>query len=246
MAGQTYPDVTKSSAKTQEDVEVYRHPQGKIATIRNGILTVTKNGKLTKSSATIDNLRNGHGRWVRDDSAAVAEPQKPGLNPKPGRLEPAVAKVSDKRELTPREQAIIRNGYPVDTKLDPSKPIPLEDRSPEITHHPRAVLPTKTRFNPHTAGAGNEYVEIWNKGDSSTSYLIVSSESNGKETHRIIAGWKANENTALGDTFPLEHDQTGARIGDRSWKVTGAFEGKDGGRTAGTIPNKSIPLYTYK
>lgn len=246
MAGQTYPDVTKKSTKSVP-LEVYRHPQGKIATVRNGILTVTKDGKLTKSSATIDNLREGHGRWVRDDSIAAPETQRPQGRPAPKLPKDSEGvKSSDKRELTPREKAIVQKGYPVDTKLDPSEPLPLANRPADSTYHSRSVLPTKTRFNPHTAGEGNEYVEIWNKGDDSTRYLVVAGESNGKTSHRIIAGWKANEDTALGDTFPLEHDQTRARIGDRSWKVIGAFEGKDGGRASGVIPNKSIPLYTYK
>lgn len=236
MAEHAHAGVTKKPRET-ESVEVYRHPQGKVATIRNGSLEVTKDGKVTKSSATIDKLRAGHGRWTKDVDASDEGSART--------TSPAESSTGG-RELTQREKAIISNQYPVDTKLDPSNPLPLADRPAETEYIRSSVLPTQTRINPHTAGEGNEYVEIWSKGDDSTRYLVVKGESRGKETHRIIAGWKANEDTALGDTFPLEHDQTCNQIGDSSWEVIGAFEAKDGGQSTGTIPNKKIPLYTYK
>lgn len=247
MAGQTYADVTKKSAKPKIPVETYRHPQGKVATVRNGILTVTKDGKLTKSSATIDKLRDGHGRWVRDDSIAAPETQRPQGRPAPKLPKDSEGvKNPDKRELTPREKAIVQKGYPVNTKLDPSKSLELEDRPGRPTHMSRAVLPTQTRFNPHTAGEGNEYVEIWNKGGE-TSYLVVEGETRGgRKTHRMIAGWESEKDSAIGDTFPLEHDQTQARIGEGTWKIIGAFRGGTDRAATGEIPDRSIPLYTYK
>lgn len=71
--------ITKSKAK--DSVEVYRHPQGKVATIRNGVLEVTKDGRVIKSSATIDNLRDGHGRWTRDADSTHEENSGPDPTP---------------------------------------------------------------------------------------------------------------------------------------------------------------------
>lgn len=67
-------------AKSADTVEVYRHPQGKVATIRNGELEITKDGRAANSSATVEKLRSGHGSWTRDE--AVEADVEPNGTPK--------------------------------------------------------------------------------------------------------------------------------------------------------------------
>lgn len=69
MADDAHSGISKKNKGAQDNVEVYRHPQGKVATIKNGVLEVTKNGQVMKSSATIEKLRAGHGSWARDEAS---------------------------------------------------------------------------------------------------------------------------------------------------------------------------------
>mgnify|MGYP000989614437 CR=1 FL=1 len=239
MSDQLTPDLSK---KRKDNVEVYRHPQGKVATIRNGVLTVTKDGKQVNSSATMEKLRAGHGRWTEDHNASVAPDSAPTL--------PKDALPESSPEERVRAKAALQAGYPLTTTLNASERPATPDRDPVDEHiRPRAVLPTNTRFNPHEkAGADNEYVETWNRsGDQLTFAVVKQHTDRGRPTYRMInSGWQGESDDKVGDKFTFSHDQTMRPIGNGQWEVVGVFEAKENGRAEGEIPDRNVPMYVYK
>lgn len=241
MSNQLTPDLSK---KRKDSVEVYRHPQGKIATVQNGVLTVTKNGKQVNSSATIEKLRAGHGRWTEDsnaDSTVIPDSAPAVANT------PPPESTEESRE---RVRAALQAGYPPSTTLNASEKPETEDREPVNEYiRPRAVLPTNTRFNPHEkAGADNEFVDGWNKvGDKLTFAVVTQNTDRGRPTYRMInSGYEGISSDKVGDKFIFNHDQTLKPIGNGQWEVVGVFEAKENGRAEGEIPNRNIPMYVYK
>lgn len=237
--------------------ERYVHPQGKVVEINpDGTVTAWKNGKLTPTSATAEKLRAGYGAWKRadadsidsrPDSGAVVTSKSPSKNKKSEQiLTPAEASEKERVEL------LKLRGYPKTSGLDPRNVPARQDReprrdpfSPSDFRKGRAVLPTGTRINPHVKPETNEFVEGWKEG--SVIAVVRAPGQNRDFIYRsILSGHDGVSSDVIGDRFPLEHDQTMARIGSDQWVVVGLYEPRQGGAVEGEVPNQKIPFYVYK
>lgn len=162
-----------------------------------------------------------------------------------------------------RLNSLKKAGYPTTSVLDPQKKPKMQDREPvsEVVEYrynkytrqshrdSRALLPTQTRLNPHENPMTNEFMKGWSDfGDESVVAIVKQTNENGKPTYRsLVSGHDGESDDIIGDKFPMQHDQTGAAIGDGPWEVVGVYEAKEkGGAAIGEIPDRKIPLYVYK
>jgi hypothetical protein len=256
---------TSGAYEVGSKAERYVHPQGKIVEINpDGTVTAWKNGKIIPTSATAEKLRNGYGAWKRDTTSIDA----PRPAPVDTRVPPKVAarlsgrennqplltaqEIEAQRDNKERVSKLVEAKYPKTSGLDPRKLPGVEDRQPQRDEprgwrNGRAVLPTGTRVNPHSNPEGNEYVQGWDKwGDQSVIAVVKQSNGNRDVYRSILSGHKGVSSDIIGDSFPLEHDQTSAAIGRGYWQVVGVYEPKKGGAVMGEIPNQNIPFYVYK
>lgn len=243
----------KPAKKDSGAKEVYVHPQGKIIVVENNIATAYKDGKVVSSSASVEKLRAGYGSWKRDESgsaapadsvAATAKAATPRA--KKSKLPPATT-----QEEISRRIALKKTGYPETSGLDPTKKPKGSDGAPSkagpypqsyFDRSASSVLPTDTRVNPHANPESNEYVQVW--GDNSNYMVYKQTTYDGKEYYRTVV--TSGEANPIGDETYFFHDQSLKRMGHEPWKVVGAFEAKPGGAAVGEIPNRNMPLYTFK
>lgn len=271
MAGSTVPEAQKKPAvaapiaapKAAAPVERFRHPQGKLAEINpDGSVTAWKNGKIIPTSATADKLRSGHGSWKLADAAtggprpssdaSVSAKRAARLS----RAYPAAPTPVDPvvQDEIDRVSKLVSLKYPKSSGLDPRKAPSVEDREPERDDFSRrsyakgrAVLPTGDRVNPHDKPESNSYIQGWAKGGDQSMIAIVKQRGDTRDTYRsILSGHNGTSDDIIGDSFPMEHDQTQAAIGRGDWVVVGVYEPKPGGAVMGEIPNQKIPFYVYK
>lgn len=275
MANETVPEVKKKAPITNQSVgaaqsgsvtvERYKHPQGKIVEINaDGSVTAWKNGKIIPTSATAEKLRNGYGAWKRDTTGTDASRPAPVSNSAPAKTADRLSaakenqplltaqEIEAQRDNKERVNKLVEAGYPKTSGLDPRKLPGVEDRQPQRDEprgwrNGRAVLPTGTRVNPHSNPESNEYVQGWDKwGDQSVIAIVKQSNGNRDVYRSILSGHKGVSSDIIGDSFPLEHDQTSAAIGRGYWQVVGVYEPKKDGAVMGEIPNQNIPFYVYK
>lgn len=253
---------TSGAYEVGTKAERYVHPQGKMVEINpDGTVTAWKNGKIIPTSATAEKLRKGHGSWKKADPNA-GEP-KPNMGPPatPVRAPASVLKAQAKskkltvEEITEydRQQELVAKGYPKTSGLNPWQTPRVEDRAPRPDpyrssyKYGRAVLPTDTRINPHQNPENNEYVETWTKHGQGSIIAIVKQRGETRDIYRsILSGHSGESSDIIGDTFPLEHDQSMTPIGRGDWEVIGVYEPRPGGAVMGEIPNQKIPFYVYK
>lgn len=270
MASSTLPDIQKKpatptrTAPEPPKVERYRHPQGKIVEIRpDGSVIAWKNGKIIPTSATAAKLRAGYGAW-KLEAVAVPSQQPPSdasvsakaaarLSAKESNQPLLTAQeIQDKRDNAERVSKLVENGYPKTSGLDPRKAPNMEDRKPERDtpsswRKGRAVLPTGDRVNPHLNPESNSYIEGWKQSGDQSVIAIIKQRGYSRDTYRsILSGHNGESSDIIGDSFMMEHDQTGAAIGQGEWIVVGVYEPKAGGAVVGEIPNQKIPFYVYK
>lgn len=270
MASASIPEPQKKNAKPSvktptsgaydvgTKAERYVHPQGKIVEINpDGTVTAWKNGKQISTSATADKLRAGYGAWKRDHSSSDLITR---VNPENVVSKPKASKKPAPKQLTveemaeyDRQQELIAKGYPKTSGLDPWQTPRVEDREPRPDpyrssyRYGRAVLPTDTRINPHQNPEDNEYVDSWNKNKDRSVIAIVKQRGETRDIYRsILSGHDGESSDIIGDTFPLEHDQSMTPIGRGDWTVVGVYEPRKGGAVVGEIPNQKIPFYVYK
>lgn len=279
MDAQTQAPVTKkASAREKPTVEVYRHPQGKVATITNGVLEVTKGGKIVKSSATVDNLRGGHGRWVKDNEASHGGSNLRSIPERNEQVEcprcgttfdhdtnyedaycPKCGEMIDISDVNmeigaksqDRTSANITAGYPGSSPYDAQKASEISEREPHKSGYgsPASILPLNARGNPHNLREMpvGEKLRFWNSKNSDgsercDSTFEVWSDGNGKYKAVVTASdWVAGR----GSEQHFIGDQTGKRMGDK-WRMVGAFRPIEDGAIVGEVPNRSMPIYTYK
>ena len=237
--------------------EVYNHPQGKIIVVENDVATAYKDGKVVSSSASVAKLRAGYGSWKRDESGDSATADLPANTeaktkiasaprPRKSKLPPATTP-----EEVSRRIGLKKVGYPETSGLDPTKKPKGSDGTPEkagpyphnaFDRGTSSVLPTDTRVNPHANPESNEYVQVW--GDDSNYMVYKQTNSEGKEYYRTVV--TSGDANPVGDETYFFHDQSQKRMGHEPWKVVGSFEAKPGGAAVGEIPNRNMPLYTFK
>lgn len=245
--------VEKPVVKAAEGKEVYVHPQGKIIVVENNVATAYKDGKVVNSSASVEKLRAGYGAWKRDESGAAAPADTVAATAKaaaPRAKKNSLPPATTQEEIT-RRIALKKTGYPETSGLDPTKKPKGSDGVPSkagvypanaFARNASAVLPTDTRVNPHANPESNEYVQVW--GDNSNYMVYKQTTYDGKEYFRTVV--TSGEANPIGDEAYFFHDQTQKRMGHEPWKVIGVFEAKPGGAAVGEIPNRNMPLYTFK
>lgn len=268
MASATVPEAQKKSApvpapKAAPKVERYRHPQGKLAEINpDGSVTAWKNGKIIPTSATADKLRAGHGSWKLTDTATggprpssdASVQAKVAARQARAYSTPAVSADPAAQDEIERVNKLVSLKYPKTSGLDPRKTPNVEDREPERDDFSRrsyargrAVLPTGDRVNPHDKPESNSFIQGWARSGDQSVIAIVKQRGDTRDTYRsILSGHNGTSDDIIGDSFPMEHDQTQAMIGRGDWVVVGVYEPKPGGAVIGEIPNQKIPFYVYK
>jgi hypothetical protein len=215
--------------------EVYIHPQGKVVLVDSSDrMKVFKNGSPASTSGSLEDLRDGRGAWK--------------LVPKAELPIGAKAPVQHSDEDT-RRQALVAKNYPVTSTLDPRTPggITVRDEKTGVTaysrqKYPAAILPVDNNLNPHKGGlTAQEWLSVWGTPNRPATVEVWES-ANGSLKAVATSGTHI---AALGSGNMFRHDQTFRSMGD-NWTLIGAFEGKDGGGVVGRVPNRSMPLYTYK
>ena len=253
-----WADYSLHEDEITERSEIYVHPQGKIALVHpSGSMSVYRNGRPAKTSGSVEDLRAGRGAWKTVKSASEPAPTQEEFEarfqPKDGAGKSVTA--DKKPALSPKEEARrkanVRAGYPADSSLDASRSGELDyyEREDAPYHRPAAILPLRERGNPHKLHEmkDGEKMKFWNFRDRDGSVRVDSTfevweDGEGHYKAVVTAGDKVS---APDSTTSFAHDQTGGRMGDR-WTCIGAFRPEEGGAADGRIPDKSMPIYTYK
>jgi len=217
---------------------IFYNAQGKAAFIDyNGKLTVyKKDGKVDNNSSLhkkdIDELKNSSriGGWHQ-----VEKPSNDNLS------------VEDNEEVI-RMEHVRDSGYPLTTHLNPDPDQDylkfIEPRKNKYgVSSPSAILHTETSANPHESLKNNEFLgDIW---DDDMSVEVWQDRYNSKRT--ILVATSGNHVYKPGSTGSFIGDQSRRGIGNNNgWMNIGSFHSKEGGEAVGEIPNKKMPLYTYK
>lgn len=258
---QNWPDLELYRGVIGRYDEVFVHPQGKIviADGDTGVLKVLRNGAKASTSGTLDDLRDGRGNWkqVKYQTEELRTPEAYKLDyengdaGKPGASTPQAPPSA-------KELANVSAGYPADSQLDASNTGVLQQnsRKSEWSMSERgsrpgsAILTVNERANPHKDMKTSEWLTGWNykrsDGTESTSAIEVwrGESSPGKFNYKLVAT-SGHTIEALGSSCGFFADQSGASMGGR-WSLVGAFESREGGEAIGEIPDKKMPLYTYK
>ena len=249
-----WADYSLHEDELTERSEIYVHPQGKIALVHpSGEMSVYRNGRPAKTSGSVEDLRAGRGAWKTAKAATDPVPSKEEFEarfqPKPGAVSSSKPALSPQEEA--RRKANVRAGYPANSSLDASRAGELDyyEREDAPYQRPAAILPLKERGNPHRLNEmkTGEKLKFWNYRERDGSEQIDSTfevwgDDDGHYKAVVTAGDKVS---AAGSTTSFAHDQTGGRMGDR-WTCIGAFRPEEGGAADGKIPDKSMPIYTYK
>ena len=222
---------------------------GKTVTVLGGTTAYTlKNGggpKKPSTGATPEKLRKGRGDYKPEKVENIDQ-----LKRIVGRY--TFASVQKFPRRTEEEKKAIKDaGYPETTGLNPTT-IDKSDRESPRSDRARSdsyVLSTGTRVNPHSAPENNEYIDSWN-GEPGSAYeknnhvLVVQNDESG--AYRLIGtSGSIEENGSIpGNRLSMKNDQTRQEMGGGT--VVGRFEPWSGGRAEGEIPNKSMPLSTFK
>jgi hypothetical protein len=273
MAGKEHKPVTKPAGAVDgrsvrgdwADIELYRnriekhdevfvHPQGKIAIISDdtGRMSVYKAGKKASTSGTQDDLRNGRGAWKRVKDTHDRLMSSEDYNKQFGNTAS-----SSNPPVTARATANIAAGYPADSQLDASKRRTIKQSTPSsnwryTSKDPASILPVDEMANPHKDFKSSYWLTGWNSPakdgsaslDISTFEVWSSVNDSGHVVHKLVTT-SGNTVSPLGSESYFAHDQTGARMGKR-WTMIGAFKAEEGGEAFGEIPDKKMPINTYK
>lgn len=247
--------------------EVYVHPQGKIAIVSSqGVMRVFKNGNKATTSGTADDLRAGRGSWTLAKASGAPTPtaedyQAAFANTAGAAAASAVTPKTRKvaPPLSAQAQANVSAGYPATSSLDASKSgvIKFGSDKREFTWRDHgawngsAILPVNERANPHKDMKTSEWLTGWNYTDRNGKENVATIEvwrapgsAPGRFNHKLVAT-SGDSVDALGSEGGFYHDQSGANMGEK-WTLVGAFKPTEGGEAVGEIPDKKMPLYTYK
>lgn len=217
---------------------IFYNTQGKAAFIDyDGKLTVyKKDGKIDNNSSLhnkdIDELKQSAriGGWYQ-----VEKPSDENISEE------------DNNEVI-RMEHIRDAGYPLTSHLNPDpdqeylKLIP-QRRNKFGMLYESPILDTDTKANPHESLKNNEYLgDMW---DEDMSVEVWTDRNNPKRT--ILVATAGNHVHKPGESSHFIGDQSRRTIGvEGGWQMIGAFHNKEGGEAIGEIPNKKMPLYTYK
>lgn len=218
---------------------IFFNKQGKAAFIDyNGELTVyKKDGSIDKNSSLhkkdVNELKNAQriGGWYQ-----VAKPSDDNLSEE------------DNNEVI-RMEHVRDAGYPLTTHLNPDPDQTFlklgekrKNRFGVIESSP--ILHTETTANPHEALSNNEFLGDSGWGED-TSVEVWQDLSNPKRT--ILVATAGDHVVRPGERGTFMGDQSRRELGTSlGWQSIGAFRCKEGGEAVGQIPNKKMPLYTYK
>lgn len=246
--------------------EVFIHPQGKIvivATEGAKTMRVFRNGSKATTSGTLDDLHNGRGSWkrikapaqdlptARDYASSFANTDAPKVN----------SKGSVAVTHTAQEQANVAAGYPADSQLDADSPGNLQQQPSRRKYSEytdrgswkgASILPVNEKANPHKDMDTSEWLTAWNSKDRTTGEVKASSievwkshSPTGKGFNFKLVATSGNNIAQIGSEGGFYHDQTGSSMGEK-WTMCGAFKAEKGGQAIGEIPDRKMPLYTYK
>lgn len=251
---ENWPDITPYVKQLGTNDSVFVHPQGKVIIIDGdtGKMNVFKDGKPSSSSATPDKLRMGRGRWKKLKGTFDPIPDVDKYNKNFSRTEQS----SNDKQNSDEKLRNIENrkaGYPPNSNLNASKfkelnmrDTPVNTYSPYNKNKSSAILPIRKSQNPHkdlAIAKEDDYgLKFWNNKDKGDiANFEVWSDGNGHYKAVTTSG----QMRALGSVSSFYHDQTFANMGDK-WTMVGAFNAEENGAAIGEIPNKKIPIYTYK
>lgn len=218
---------------------IFYNAQGKAAFIDYyGELTVyKKDGSIDKNSSLykkdVNELKNAQriGGWHQ-----VEKPSDDNLSEE------------DTNEVI-RMEYVRDAGYPSTTHLNPDPDQTFlkfrgvrKNRFGVIESSP--ILHTETTANPHEALSNNEFLGDSGWGED-TSVEVWQDLSNPKRT--ILVATAGDHVVRPGERGAFMGDQSRRELGSGfGWESIGAFRCKEGGEAVGQIPNKKMPLYTYK
>lgn len=258
-----WPDLELYREAIGDEDEVFVHPQGKIVIATpEGKMQVFRNGKKATTSGTLNDLRNGRGSWSIIKKHFEATPDKfayrAGYENTDAKADPAVA--AAKPTVTPKEQANVAAGYPATSQLDASKagntikpnPIKRQWQSKDRgSWGGSPILPVDERANPHSDMKTSEWLTGWNGKNpdgtvkAATIEVWKSPSATGKGFNYKMVATSGDSVAAIGSEGGFYHDQSGANMGEK-WTMAGAFKTEEGGEAIGEIPDRKMPLYTYK
>lgn len=230
-----------SIVKNTPDPEVYVHPQGKVFIYdrSTGVSRVYKNGIPAKTGGSIEDMRSGRGAWKPVDVS-----QFKGGAPASNR---ALQAQLDKKK------ALADLGLPLNSPLDPTLANTFKEGQLQSGDRwdPAPILPIENRLNPHKPGIEKHAVQsYWGTHDAQRNLVegphfeVWKSES-GK--YRLVTTSYTDTIPALGSTEYFMHDQTRGRLwGGEKATLVGAFKAEPGGAMIGDVPNRSMPVATYK
>lgn len=244
--------------------EVFVHPQGKIVIVPGGssAMKVFRNGAKASTSGTLSDLRNGRGAWktLKDTGESLLSAEdylKSYANTDAQAAAPGAAAAAS---TTPREQANVAAGYPANSQLDASAPATIKANGEKRVYtyrdagawHGSAILPVNEKANPHKDMDTSEWLTGWNYKDRSTQKEVVATievwkapSSTGKGFNYKLVATSGDSIRELGSEGGFYHDQSGSNMGEK-WTLSGAFKPTKGGFAMGEIPDRKMPLYTYK
>jgi hypothetical protein len=258
----TWADLEIYRSRIGSNDEVFVHTQGKIAIINGdtGRMSVFKNGTRASTSGTADDLRAGRGSWklvkTRLQNLLSAEDYKRNFVDKTSTstvpTSPQSKTLSSAPIADPRAVANAIAGFPVNSQLDASKSGELQPvyEGSHSSYNRASILPVSEKANPHRDFKTSQWLTGWNytKKDGtkevSTFEVWEGKSESGNKVYKAVttSGDKINK---LGSKSWFQHDQTQQNMGNE-WTMIGAFKAEEGGEAIGEIPDRKIPIYTYK
>jgi len=253
-----WPDIELYRSRIGKYDEVFVHTQGKIAIIHDARgMEVFKNGKAAKTSGTPNDLRNGRGAWKRvkgsnEELMSTEDYNSAYENPDNAPVPVAsTMPVVDKKAI--RETANKKAGFPANSQLDASKTGQLTQTHSTTAdyNNPYPILAIGKRGNPHKDMANSpDGLTMWNFKDRQGNEHVATLEvwkgksDTGRDSYKLVATGGDDVHT-VGSTTTFQHDQSRQYM-PGVWTMVGGLKTEVDGEAFGEVPDRSMPIYTFK